>query len=420
MSLTSLLGVTYVKVELRHKPFKCLLCNAKLLVGRKVENVFVAKEKLLGSLGWRENPFVKDLRQSDAGTFLKFYFPLDAANVVEKLAFDAKACLLLGPKGVGKTSALYYVYYSLPEKEFDKVMFKEPPENLNALADELGFNRTTGISFIPFLSSKRDVTRQELSRFLRNKTQEKKLLLLVDEAQLGSGMYMEFKYLLDEVSNLRIVFSALDKSKFPDSLLHLIGTGNVFQRSKFTKEEMVNIIEHRIAAVGGNGSAPFTEKNVEKIITEQNLLSPRYVFDELNTYLAKLALGEEKTVPYSDNLLVQSAIDRARKEPQLTDYVFTTSHAPWWAMLSPSQKSVLVQLVSGDGLTLHDLMDRTSLTQNTVFNALYQLRGDDDAEKERKPEVPFPLVMAKQQFVGKRKKNLYFLNSKIKNLFTTH
>ena len=70
-------------------------------------------------------------------------------------------------------------------------------------------------------------------------------------------------------------------------------------------------------------------------------------------------------------------------------------------------------------MSLSDLMTRTGLTQNTVFNALYQLRGDDDAEKERKPEVPFPLVMAKQQFVGKRKKNLYFLNNKIKNLLTT-
>lgn len=384
------------------------------------DDVFIAKEKLLTSLGWSENPFVKDLRQSDERGFLKYYYPLDAAKVLEKLAFDAKACLLLGPKGVGKTSALYYVSYSLPEKEFDKVMFKEPPETLNGLADELGFNRTTGISFIPFLAGKRDVTRQELARYLRNKTIDKKLLMLVDEAQLGSEMYMEFKYLLDEVPNLRIVFSALDKSKFPDSLLHLIGSGNIFQRTKFTKEEMVGVIGHRVAAVGGKNTAPFAEKSLGKILTEQNLLSPRYVFDELNSHLAKLALGEEKVEPYSDDLVIQSAIQRAKQQPQLTDYAFTTSHAPWWQMLSPSQRAVVGQLVSGDGLTLHDLMDKTSLTQNTVFNALYQLRGDDEAEKERKPEVPFPLVMAKQQFVGKRKKNLYFLNNKIKNVLTTH
>lgn len=385
-----------------------------------MEDVFIAKEKLLSSLGWSENPFVKDLRSSEDASFLKYYYPLDAAKVVEKLAFDAKACLLLGPKGVGKTSALHFISYSLPEKEFDKVMLKEPPSTLNELADELGFNRTTGISFIPFLSSKRDVTRQELARHLRNKTADKKLLMLVDEAQLGAEMYMEFKYLLDEVPNLRIVFSALDKGKFPDSLLHLIGPSNTFQRTKFTKEEMVEIIEHRVSAVGGKSTAPFTEKSLQKVLTEQNLLSPRYVFDELNNHLAKLALGEEKVTPYSDDLVIQSAIQRAKSEPQLTDYAFTTSHAPWWQMLSPSQKAVVGQLVSGDGLTLHDLMDKTALTQNTVFNALYQLRGDDDAEKGRKPEVPFPLVMAKQQFVGKRKKNLYFLNNKIKNVLTTH
>ncbi len=384
-----------------------------------MDDVFIAKEKLLSSLGWSENPFVKDLRLSDKETFLKYYYPLDSAKVVEKLAFDAKACLLLGPKGVGKTSALYHVYYSLPE-EFEQFMFKEPPSSLNELADILGINRTTGISFIPFLSSRRDVTRQELSRFLRSRTEDKKMLFLVDEAQLGSEMYMEFKYLLDEVPGLRVVFSALDKSKFPDSLLHLIGNSNVFNRTKFNGGEMKAIIEHRISAVGGKALHPFTDKVLDNVFTTQNLLSPRYVFDELNDHLAKLALGEEKTIPYANDLLIQSAIQRSQQEPQLTDYVFTTSHASWWQLLSPSQRAVLVPLVSGDGLTLSDLMQRTKLTQNTVFNALYQLRGDDDAEKERKPDVPFPLVVAKSQFVGKRKKNLYFLNSKIKNLLSTH
>ncbi len=384
-----------------------------------MEDVFIAKEKMLSTLGWNENPFVKDLRLSEKGEFLKYYCPLDAAKVLEKLAFDAKACLLLGPKGVGKTSALYYICYSLPET-FEKVMFKEPPADLNELADQLGFNRTTGIAFIPFLSHKRDVSRQELSRFLRGKTSEKKMVMFIDEAQLGPEMYMEFKYLLDDVPNLRIVFSALDKSKFPDSLLHLIGTSNVFSRAKFTCDEMTEIIRHRIVSVGGKNLQPFADKVLKTVLSEQNLLSPRYVFDELNTHLAKLALGEEKTAPYADDLLIQSAIQRSREQPQLTDYSFTTSHAPWWMMLSPSQKAILSQLISGEGMSLSDLMTRTGLTQNTVFNALYQLRGDDDAEKERKPEVPFPLVMAKQQFVGKRKKNLYFLNNKIKNLLTTH
>ena len=385
----------------------------------KMEDVFIAKEKLLSSLTWSENPFVKDLRLSEKGEFLKYYCPLDAAKVLEKLAFDAKACLLLGPKGVGKTSALYYICYSLPET-FEKIMFKEPPAGLNELADQIGFNRTTGITFISFLSHKRDVSRQELSRFLRGKTSQKKMVMFIDEAQLGPEMYMEFKYLLDDVPNLRIVFSALDKSKFPDSLLHLIGVSNTFSRTKFTKEEMTDIIQHRINSVGGKIGAPFSEKILAEVLSSQNLLSPRYVFDELNVHLAKLALGEEKVEPYADDLLIQGAIQRSREQPQTTDYAFTTSHAPWWTILSPSQKSILVQLVGGDGLSLSDLMSKTSLTQNTVFNALYQLRGDDDAEKERKPDVPFPLVVVKQQFVGKRKKNLYFLNNKIKNLLTTH
>ncbi len=396
---TSLLNVTHVR-------------NSPVLVG--FMDVFEAKQKLFEELGWSENPFVKDLHLGE--DFLKYYCPLDAGEVVKKLAFDAKACMLLGPKGVGKTSALYYVYHSLPS-EFDKLMLKEPPSTLNELCDELSFDRATGIRFIPFLTSKRDVSRQELARFLRQKTDGKKLVLLVDEAQLKPDMYMEFKYLLDEVSGLRIVFSSLDKAKFPDSLLHLIGNSNIFARNGFSKQEMLDIINHRVKAAGGR-TMPFSQEVLDEVLNAHNLLSPRYVFDEMNTYLAKLALGEEKA-PYAGDLLIQSAVMRAKQDPQLTDY-FTTSHAPWWTHLSPSQRAILAQLLSGDGLTLQDLMQKTSLTQNTVFNALYQLRGADKAEKQRKPEVPFPLVMVKGDFVGKRKKNVYFLNNKVKNLLTTH
>ncbi|MBI4406435.1 hypothetical protein HY571_00810, partial [Candidatus Micrarchaeota archaeon] len=327
-------------------------------------DAFQAKQKLFEELGWLENPFVKDLHLGE--DFLSYYYPLDAGQVLNKLAFDSKACMLLGPKGVGKTSALYYVYHSLSGNEFDKFMFKEPPAALNELADELGFDRTTGIKFLPFLTGKRDVTRQELARFLRLKTDKKKIVLLIDEAQLKPDMYMEFKYLLDEVSGLRMVFSSLDKSKFPDSLLHLIGNSNIFSRNGFSKQEMLDIINHRVKAVGGK-ALPFSQGVLDEVLDAQNLLSPRYVFDELNTHLAKLALGDEKA-PYAGDMLIQSAIMRAKQNPQLTDY-FTTSHAPWWLHLSPSQRAILAQLLAGDGLTLQDLMQRTSLTQNTVFNA---------------------------------------------------
>jgi len=55
---------------------------------------------------------------------------------------------------------------------------------------------------------------------------------------------------------------------------------------------MRTIIEHRIAAVGGKGVAPFPEAFLKELLkNEQMLLSPRYVFDELNSFLAALALA---------------------------------------------------------------------------------------------------------------------------------
>ncbi|MEW5955755.1 MAG: hypothetical protein AB1626_04445 [Candidatus Micrarchaeota archaeon] len=380
-------------------------------------DIFEAKDKLLKELGWAENPFVKDLRTFDKEAFLKYYCPFESASIVQKLAFDTKACLLLGPKGVGKTSALYHVYYSLPQNEFLPIMLKEPPASVDALARETGFVREDGLfaGLLSALRGRREVSRRELVE--KMKSDSRKVVLFMDEAHLepAKEMYMEFKYLLDEVPNLRVVFSALGQENFPDSLQQLIGSKNVFSRKSFSQEEMKRIVEHRIAAVGGSGVAPFDEAFLQQAFSEQNLLTPRYVFDELNARLAQLAAGEAAVQPYADDPIVMAAVARSKQEQ------FTTAHAEWWVMLSPSQQAVMKQLFSRqEGMTLNELMTTLGLSQNTCFNALYQLRGDDDAELKRKPEVPFPLVEVKQKQVGGRKKNIYFANQKVRNLFTLH
>lgn len=169
---------------------------------------------------------------------------------------------------------------------------------------------------------------------------------------------------------------------------------------------MRTIILQRIKAVGGN-TIPFEDKYLEEVLTEHNLLTPRYVFDELNNKLASM-IGIESTTE------VEFQTKTSKNEN------ITTIHTDWWSLLSPSQKAIITELLKNDGLNLQELIDSTKLGQNTVFNALYQLRGDDENEIKRKPSIPFPLIIAKTNMVGKRKKNNYFINPKIKNLFTLH
>ncbi|MBI5636265.1 hypothetical protein HY993_04855 [Candidatus Micrarchaeota archaeon] len=387
--------------------------------------VFSAKDNMLQMLSWADNPFIKDLRVSDKENFLKYYSPFEANAILEKLAFDSKACLFLGPKGVGKTSALYFVDYSLPQKDFIPVMFKQLPESIEQLALESGlFEREKSLLSKIFgaFSKKREFTRAELIDGL--KSFDKKIVFFFDEAHLvkNRGMYMELKYLLDEVPNLRMVFSALGADEFPDSLMHLIGEKNVFVRKGFSRDEMLDIISHRIKAVGGSGLKPFNSEIIDRVLTEQNLLTPRYVFDELNSYLAKLAL-DGKLPDAEDGALLGSSdpIVQAVKSRGAAEDVLNTSNADWWVSLSPSQQVILELLLSsGDGLTLNSIMGKTRLSQNTAFNALYQLRGADEAEIKRKPAVPFPLISVDAKLVGGRKKNVYFASEKIRNLFTMH
>ncbi len=446
-------------------------------------NVFQAKDRLLKELKWSENPFVKDLRVQDKETFMQYYAPLDGVKIVERLAFDVKACAILGPKGVGKTSALFYVLYSLPDTEFDKIMLKEPPLDLTEMAKLCGLEKKPGVlgSILNALGKKQEykIERAELISYIKTKTNTKKLVIFVDEVHLNLQLAMEYKYLLDEIPNLRMIFCGLELSGLPDSLVQLIGEKNIFHRNSFSKQEMLDIIAHRIHAAGGKGIAPFSQEYLNSILTEQNLLTPRYVFDELNNELAKIANGDAGVTHHIEDEFIASVVKKAKEHPHISrltpnpnaviidgdaqsakqtpfgfdvpqtkqektkttktttrqtktnveDDVFkpshvlssiTTSHAPWWQQLSPSQQQVISTLVQKDALSLNEIMEYTGLTQNTVFNALYQLRGEDAAEKKRKPDVPFPLVMAKATMAGKKKKNLYSINSKIKNLFTLH
>jgi len=463
-----------------------------------MEKVFEAKQALMSALGWNENPFVKDLRLENKEEFLKFYCPFESASMLKKLAFDTKACILLGPKGVGKTSALHYVMYSLPKEEFVAFFFKQPPESLDEFAAEIGAARRGIVHRIRSLLSggkPKGATRAQIAERVKY-FDNRKVVFFIDEAHLlrNTDMYMEFKYLLDELPDLRMVLCALSKDSFPDSLLQLVGEGNVFYRNKFSEKEMLEIIAHRIAAVGGGGLSPFDSEFLEKTFTEQNLLTPRYVFDELNNYLADLALDERrmdklrarkpKVISISDGKKAESAKAAGSAQtitPDMTDLekqyehdtlvagiiaesknaqqrkpsgagivdadvgagadgdvkqrgpsgsqeprtdghtlgFLTTIHAEWWVQLSPSQQQILGLLLSSQtGLTLAQIMAKTKLSQNTAFNALYQLRGDDKAEIARKPEVPFPLISVKKQVVGRKKRNIYFANEKIRNIFT--
>ncbi len=464
-----------------------------------MEKVFEAKQALMSALGWSENPFVKDLRLENKEEFLKFYCPFESASMLKKLAFDTKACILLGPKGVGKTSALHYVMYSLPKEEFVAFFFKQPPESLDEFAAEIGAAKHGIVHKIRSLfagKKPKGSTRGQIAERVKY-FDNRKVVFFIDEAHLlrNADMYMEFKYLLDELPDLRMVLCALSKDSFPDSLLHIVGEGSVFYRNKFTEKEMREIIAHRISAVGGSGLVPFDAEFLEKTFTEQNLLTPRYVFDELNNYLADLALDEKRmdrlrarkpkvvsisderraenpatasgekkpTIISSDGIdlekeyehdtLVADIIAESRNAQQKksnernivdadeevdvkemeasgdsgpkgngqTLSFLTTIHAEWWVQLSPSQQQILSLLLpSQAGLTLAQIMAKTKLSQNTAFNALYQLRGDDKAEIARKSEVPFPLISVKKQVVGKKKRNIYFANEKIRNIFTTN
>ncbi len=428
------------------------------------DNVFDAKDKLMDSLGWQENPFVKDLRIFEKTSFMKYYCPLDGEKVLRSLAFDSKACVLEGPKGVGKTSALYYIYYSLPGKDFYPVMLKEPPASLEQLGEETGMLQPKNIvqKFFSSLSGGKAISRPQLVERLREV--DKKIVLFVDEAHLArEEMQMEFKYLLDEVPNLRIVFSALGTNNFPDSLMHLVGEKNVFARRGFNKDEMKRIIKHRIEAVGGKGSTPFSESHLEAVLSEQNLLSPRYVFDELNSMLAKMAFGEKEMAmpkkkegksPLEEYVNlgkeskkhVEAESEQAQRQEEdegqaeekehptrlsgsdpivmaarTRSLGINTANADWWAVLTPSQQQIMMELIShGRELSLSELCKATGLGESTVFNCLYQLRGEDEKELERKKEVPFPLVKVIHKQVGGKKKNLYHAEGKVKNLFTMH
>lgn len=229
-------------------------------VERKVEDWFEKQN-------WRENPFTLNVIPS-----IFVGYEEQKSQLISCIEENHKVCLLLGPTGSGKTTALEWLCNRFRNEKRIIKFIPKPPNSLDSMIEF--FN----ISFKPkwplsiFYKKVDDIN--DLPKFLNKRIGEKKLVLLMDEAHEADITVLQwFRILVDQVENLYIILSGLPN--FEETLIkkletfHKRVTIKVVLRT-LTEKDVKELIKKRIDYVSkeNKGKNPFTEDALKAIYEE--------------------------------------------------------------------------------------------------------------------------------------------------------
>ena len=272
-------------------------------ISSKVENI----RAWLDTRGWSQNPFTFNINPS-----LFVGYRKQVETLTAMLEEGHKLCLIVGPTGSGKTSILKWVMKEVPK--YDYLYLPKPPSKPEEFVAIFGekykiswFSRLLGTSEIKTL--------YEIPELLEKK-QEKKLVILLDEAQEADIEVLEWlRVLSDQSDKLVIILAGLPilEDILRDKLESL--RKRVAARMELvslTKDDARELIKKRIIDVGGKGDE-FAPEVIDYVY--QNTAGfPREVIRICNELVNK-AIDEGKPI---DSSLFEKIPERAEKEEEPT------------------------------------------------------------------------------------------------------
>lgn len=218
--------------------------------------------------GWEDNPFRPDIPKDVEATIVGFDQEIIAVR--DFIAKQGKFGLITGAIGAGKSTILKYIEEHVKEQHHKKIV--------NSIYSSGAIDQKEMFYLIskPLLNfftknSYKNETLHTFGGFLNKKLNDKHLILLIDEAQdLDPTIYDLFRRLTQEAKITIIVAGTeLMHNNIPDSLYDRSKTSRGMildiQLSLLDLQLTRELIEKRIAYVGGQDIEPFTEKQIEDI-----------------------------------------------------------------------------------------------------------------------------------------------------------
>jgi len=351
------------------------------------------REEYYKLFGWKKSPFIKST-SLDVPVIPR---SKEYQEICECVGGWDRIIVITAPIGFGKTSFMNYLIKNKPNVDylvsFDS--YEHPEEVMKRIISSLPLHKR----IFGFVSD-----RAPFGEILHQKLGNKKILLVFDEAQdYGDELFKWLRILNDRVDNLFMLFLGLrglddkisSESSFRDRKSKSITLTN------FTINELSEIVKKRIFWVGGIDIRPFTEDGLKRLCESSNSI-PRLLMDHGQRVIEDCAKEDIKSIDLEtvEDILGGYAeleeipeIESIRDAPIIT--IKPKKYGSFMDDLSPTQQEIIKLLKQKDSLSISEISEILNKDIRSVGSLIRKLRGLNKSEIERKPNVPYPLVIRK-------------------------
>jgi DNA-binding CsgD family transcriptional regulator len=367
--------------------------------------------------GWKDNPFTID--------------PIPDALVIDDVKDRLREYIesemivnLYGDTGSGKSTILNWFSQNLEGKfhpvyiDFSTIRDYAPENTDEKNKQYYGFlNKIETESFKSFFEPLTKLfLKAPLIKRLESKYKEATLVLLLDEANevKDERISSYIRSLNDNVKCATLIASVKPLSEieiFKESL-RIARVSEYIKLRKLTAPEAKLMLKERIENAGGEGTKPFDDKAVNRIITLSSN-SPREILEIASSTLMHIAMDRKVT---KDLRVTEDVIDSVysrkgpkseKREPIISKLIKLKEEEPEEKeeeivpaapesvqidLLSDKQRKIVLALKNG-AKTSEDLAAELNITNNALFTDLYRLMLKRDHERMRKKGVTKPVIL---------------------------
>ncbi|MBD3388706.1 MAG: AAA family ATPase [Candidatus Altiarchaeales archaeon] len=348
------------------------------------------REEYYKKFGWRKSPFIKSTS-------------LDIP-IIERIEEYEEVCECIGgwdrimvvtaPIGYGKTTFMNQLSIKKPRGVKYVVPF-----NAYEPVEEVMEKVRAELPFVKRIFSKTD--RTGFGEMLQSKLGDDKMLLVFDEAQdYENDLFKWLRILNDRTDNIFMIFLGLRgledritaETSFRDRKSKSIGL------RAFETEDLVEMIRQRIAWAGGKTIKPFTELGLVRLC-ESCKHVPRQLLENGQRLIEESAREDVEEI---DEEFVESTLGRIKPETveKMEAEEDRVVEAPverggFMQDLSPTQQEIVQMLLDHESLSIAEISEQLNKDIRSVGSLIRKLRGLNKKEVERKPNIPYPVVVRK-------------------------
>ncbi len=359
-------------------------------------------------LGWDKSPFIKST---------SYDIPIIAKvdeydEVAECIGGWDRIMVITAPIGYGKTTFMNQLLMANPDGIKHVVAFNayEPVEEvIGKIVDALPFYKRL------FMNPS---DRTGFGEAIQSKLGKDRMLLVFDEAQdYENDIFKWLRILNDRANNIFMIFLGL--SDLEDKIVSEASFRDRKSRSirlrPFPIEDLEELIKRRISWAGGAPPEPFTEGGLRRLCESCNQV-PRLLLDNAQRVIVEASKEDtytideefvEKVLGGADPGHIQEPIaegddvpiaEKTDEEPPIRSYYNFMND------LSPTQGDIVELLRSHESLSVSELSQMLEKDIRSIGSLIRKLRGLNKNEVERKPNVPYPVIIknGKETRVGRR------------------